>query len=148
MHLFDLLTIVCVVSMVGTEFTISAFIDPALAELDSETWSRAVPVLARRMGQVMPFWYFLGFLAIGAEAYFRRNESARLWIDVALLLWAIAIVYSITVLVPINNRIAKISAHAVSSEIEDHRRWDSLHRWRVVLLVVAAICLLSGILIV
>ena len=35
MHLFDLLTIVCVVSMVGTEFTISAFIDPALAELDT-----------------------------------------------------------------------------------------------------------------
>lgn len=92
MHLFDLLTIVCVVSMVGTEFTISAFIDPALAELDTETWSRTVPVLARRMGRVMPFWYFLGLLAIGAEAYFRRNESARLWIDIALLLWAIAIV--------------------------------------------------------
>ena len=142
MHLFDILASLCIVSMTGTEFTISVILNPALDRLDQPTWSKTMPVLARVMGRVMPIWYALGLALIGAEAYLHWSGSSRWWLVAAILLWAAAIVYSITMLVPINNRIADMSAGGASSTAAEHKRWDSLHRWRVVLLVIATMCLL------
>lgn len=146
MHLFDFLTILCTVSMLGAEFSIAAFINPALLGLDKQTWEKCMPALAQVMGRAMPFWYFLGLLVIGVEVYLRRSEAARWPIGVAFILWAMAILYSVTMLVPINNRIATISSGAPSATRDEHRRWDILHRFRVVLLGVASGCLIVGIL--
>jgi uncharacterized membrane protein len=144
MHFVDLLTILCVVSMLGTEFTVSTFINSALAKLDRETWSRATPVLAQTMGRAMPFWYFLGLFFIGVEAYLRRSQGLHLWIDLALLLWIVGILYSVTMLVPINNRIIRLDSSSSSSAAMEHKHWNMLHRWRVVLLGVAVVCLIGG----
>jgi hypothetical protein len=47
-------------------------------------------------------------------------------------------VFSIGWLVPINNRIASLDIAApVIHWKEDHKRWDSLHRVRILLLAVA-----------
>lgn len=148
MRLLDLLTILCTVSMVGTEFTISAFLNPALSTLDESIRLRTMPVLSRKMGRAMPFWYALGLILIGAEAFLRRNEHpSRVLVYSALLLWAIGIVYSVTTLVPINNRIAAADpGRPTSTVFIEQKRWDTLHLWRVVLLVVAVLCLVSGIL--
>jgi hypothetical protein len=48
-------------------------------------------------------------------------------------------------LVPINNRIAKIdSDHPYAGWLEDRARWDGLHRARVALLIVAVLLLFAG----
>jgi hypothetical protein len=145
MHLLDILTILLTVSMVGTEFTVSVILNPALEGLDQTTWMKATAVVARAMGRAMPFWYGFGLLFIGAESYFHYNDASRSWLVTAALLWAGGIVYSVTMLVPINNRIASTVPGAPStSTLAEHKRWDALHRWRVVLLLAAATCLLRG----
>ncbi len=143
MHFLDILTILCTVSMMGTEFTVSAILNPALDRLEQGTWMKAMPVLAQAMGRAMPFWYGLGLLFIGAEGYLHYGADSRWWFGAAALLWIVGIVYSVTILVPINNRIAEAKTDATTSAA-DHRRWDALHRWRVALLVVAVTCLLVG----
>jgi Domain of unknown function (DUF1772) len=146
MQLLDVLTILFTVSMVGTEFTVSAILNPALDRLDQATWLKTMPVLAKAMGRAMPFWYALGFLSIAIEGYLHLHTASRWWFGVAALLWAAGIVYSVTVLVPINNRIADTDTNATSAAAAaEHKRWDTLHRWRVLLLVVAVICLLIGV---
>jgi hypothetical protein len=145
MHLLNILAILCVVSMTGTEFTISAILNPALDRLDQPSWLKTMPVLARVMGRIMPIWYALGFVLIGIEGYLHWSASSRWWLGSAVLLWAVAIVYSITMLVPINNRIADMSAGGAAATAAEHQRWDYMHRWRVALLVVATVCLLWGI---
>jgi hypothetical protein len=56
-------------------------------------------------------------------------------------LWILAILYSVTALVPINN-------HLKSNPPPDwkmyRRRWDLLHRWRVALLTIAFAFLIVG----
>lgn len=145
MHLLDILTILCTVSMVGTEFTVSAILNPALDRLDRPTWLKTMPVLARAMGRAMPLWYGLGLLLMGAEVYRHWGTGSREWLGIAFLLWAASIVYSVTMLVPINNRIANMSEGSASTMSVDHKRWDTLHRWRVALLFVATAFMLMGI---
>lgn len=145
MLVLDIFTIFCAVAMTGTEFTVTAILNPALSHLDDGTWHKAMPVLARAMGRAMPVWYILGLLLIGIEGYFRFHSHARGWLAAALVLWVAGILYSITILVPINNRIAGATTANGESFASDHKRWDLLHRWRVALLVVATLCLLMGI---
>ena len=145
MHFLDVLTILLTVSMLGTEFTVSAILNPALGTLDQTTWLKTMPVLARVMGRVMPFWYALGLLLIAVEGYFHYDAPSRWWFGAAILLWVAGIVYSVTMLVPINNRIAQANAPAASSTSAEHKRWDALHRWRVALLLIATSCLLWAI---
>lgn len=145
MHVLDILTIFCAVAMTGTEFTVAMILNPAFDHLDRATWLKTMPVLARVMGRAMPVWYGLGFLFIGIEGYFRFHAPSRGWLIAAIVLWAAGILYSVTMLVPINNRIAAAEAGSEASLPSEHKRWDVLHRWRVALLVVATLCLLLGI---
>jgi predicted ferric reductase len=145
MRLIEILTILCTVSMTGTEFTVAMILNPALERLDRGTWLKTMPVLAKAMGRAMPVWYALGLVLIAAEEYLHFHTAARWWLGAAILLWVVSIVYSITMLVPINNRIADPGAGGNVSSHAEHERWDSLHRWRVALLLVATTCLLVGI---
>ncbi len=145
MQILLVVTVLCTVAMVGTEFTIAVILNPALAQLDESTWLKTMQVLAKTMGRAMPGWYALGFVLIGAQAYLRFDTPSRWWLLTSAALWAIAILFSITMLVPINNRIASAGAGSAPSVMIEHHRWDMLHRWRVVLLVIAAACLLLGV---
>ncbi len=144
MQILLIVTVLCTVAMVGTEFTIAMILNPALDKLEERTWLQTVPVLAKTMGRAMPMWYALGFVLIGAQTYLRFGTPSRWWLLTSAALWATAIVYSVTMLVPINNRIASAGAGSAPAIIVEHHRWDMLHRWRVALLVVAATCLLIG----
>jgi uncharacterized membrane protein len=63
----------------------------------------------------------------------------------AAILWAATIVFTITMLVPINNRIAKMNPdHPYDCWLQDRSRWDLLHQVRVALLIMAFILLLTG----
>jgi len=100
------------------------------------------------MGTVMPFWYALTFLLTLAEVLVRWHQSGRLpiWIAASAVLWMLVIVYTITTLVPINNRIASWEKSAPPPDWKTYRRrWDMLHRWRVALLTIAFTLLIVGI---
>ncbi len=123
MHLFDVLAILCTVSMTGTEFTVSAILNPAFDRLDRGTWLKTMPLLAQAMGRAMPVWYGLCLLLIGIEGYLHYNTDSRWWLVTAALLWMVGIVYSVTLLVPINNRIADANSALASSMAVEHKRW-------------------------
>lgn len=146
MHLLDVLTILFTVSMFGTEFAVSVILNPALDRLDQATWLKTMPVLAKAMGRAMPFWYALGLVFMGIDGYLHLHTGSQWWFGIAVLLWVAGIVYSVTMLVPINNRIADAHTSATTpATAAEHKRWDALHRWRVLLLLVATTCLLIGV---
>jgi uncharacterized membrane protein len=63
----------------------------------------------------------------------------------AAVLWAATIVFTIAMLVPINNRIAKMDPeHPYDRWLQDRCRWDHLHQVRVTLLIMAFVLLLTG----
>jgi hypothetical protein len=56
----------------------------------------------------------------------------------ATLIWVEVIVFTIGMLVPINNRIASLNTAALAPNWKlDHKKWDRLHRVRILLLTLA-----------
>jgi hypothetical protein len=64
-----------------------------------------------------------------------------------VVIWLATILYTLTTLVLINNRIAALTpASLPPTWKQDHKRWDTIHRWRILFLIIAVICLTAGIL--
>ena len=148
METLNVMAILVAGLMVGCELSIAAFIHPTLDMLPDDVHQPAASAIARVMGTVMPFWYALTFLLSLAEVVIRWHQSGRLpiWIVTSSLLWMLAILYTITTLVPINNRIASWEKSTPPPDWKlFRRRWDMLHRWRVVLLTIAFVLLIVGI---
>ncbi len=140
------LTIAAIIAaglLVGSELAIAAFVHPTLDKLPDDVHLPAASALARVQGTVMPFWYALVFLLTLAEAVVQWHHSGRLpiWIAASAVLWILAILYSVTALVPINNR---LKSNPPPDWKTYRRRWDLLHRWRVVLLTIAFAFLIVG----
>jgi len=132
--------------MIGTEFAVSAFVNPILEKLNESARAHATRLFARKLGKVMPFWYSLNLLLLIGEAITVRQHSGMAFLATASVIWASVIVLTLILLVPINNRIVKMdSATFTDSLRREHVRWDRLHRWRVLAIGVAMICMLAGI---
>jgi uncharacterized membrane protein len=125
--------------MIGVEISVSAFINPAAWQLNDQA---IIKLLARKMGQVMPFWYGLCLLLLALQTYAHWHEAGSIWLLSAAILWLGLILITVLVLVPINNRIA--AGTPDDSWSVQHRKWDLLHRGRVVLLLAAFVLLLIG----
>ena len=149
--MMEVLTVVSIIIaglMVGNELAIAAFVHPTLDRLPDAVHLPAASALARVLGRFMPFWYILVFLLTLAEVLIQWHESGRLpiWIATSAILWVSASVYTITTLVPINNRIASWAKVPPPADWKTFRnRWDLLHRWRVVLLTIAFAFLIVGV---
>ena len=133
--------------MVGSELSIAAFVHPTLDQLPDDIHLPAASALARVLGRFMPFWYILVFLLTVVEAIIVWRQSGRLpiWFVTSAILWMLASVYSVTALVPINNRIASWEKSTPPADWKTYlSRWDLLHRWRVVLLAIALAFLIVG----
>ncbi len=140
-----LITLLIIGLMVGNEFAVAAFVHPAISKLDETCHSRAASVIAAVLGKVMPFWYALSLLLILLELWLHRplglNGNGPL--IAAATLWALTIIATILFMVPINNRIAAIQTSGIySGWLNDRKRWDTLHRIRVAILVAAFALLL------
>lgn len=146
MHTLDLFTILCLGLLTGNELAVSWFVNPAIWKLNESPQTQALSLLARSLGKVMPIWYALCLVLLTVEAYVRRNGPHAELLQGAVVLWIIAIVYSISTLVPINNRIARLD-HALPAAgwSLEHRRWDKLHRWRIAMLTIATASLVWSI---
>ena len=148
MEYLNVVAIIVAGLMVGSELAIAAFVHPTLDRLPDNVHLPVASALARVLGRFMPFWYILVFLLTLAEVLFQWHQSSRLpiWIATSAILWALAIVYTITALVPINNRIASWEKVAPPADWKTFRcRWDMLHRWRVALLTIAFAFLIVGV---
>src|ERR1700722_13163758 len=147
MHYFDILTILCVGFMIGTEFTVSAFINPVVWRLEDHAQAKILRLFAGRLGKAMPRWYALSLVLMLIEAYVRRHEPALTSLLIAAGIWIAIIIYTVIALVPINNRIAVLESGTLPAGWrQEHKKGDMLHRWRILFLTVAMIFLLHGIL--
>jgi uncharacterized membrane protein len=143
MPILEIFTTICIGLMIGTELTVSLFINPVIWQLDDHAQAKALSLFGRILGKVMPLWYALCLVLMIVEAYLRLHQPGFPLILAAIILWVAIILYSIAVLVPINNRIVALST---ASSLPPHwlaetKKWDTLHRWRILLLIIAMVCL-------
>ena len=143
LEVLNVVAIIVAGLMVGCELAIAAFVHPTLDKLPDDVHLPAASALARVRGRSMPFWYILVFLLTLAEVVIQWRQSGHvpIWIATSAVLWMLAILYSVTALVPINNR---IKSNPPPDWKTYRRRWDLLHRWRVVLLTTAFAFLIAG----
>ncbi len=148
MQILDIFTILCTGLMTGNELAVSLFVHPALDQLEEEAWqAQVLSLLARSLGRVMPFWYGACLALLLVEMYLHRNGPGFVSLVVAVVTWSAAILFTIAALVPINNRIARLTPLALPlGWRQEHKKWDRLHRWRILLLVVAMVALTYGLL--
>lgn len=122
--------------MVGVEFTVAVFVNPALLRLPAGPSLEARADGARVGGRVMPFWYSGSLLLtiwLAAVTWGRPAGDAAV---AAAALLAVSVVMSITLLVPINSRSATWTAdHHPADWREQQQRWDRLHYARVAIIV-------------
>jgi len=145
MHLLNIITITVTGLMIGNELSVSAFVNPALRRLESGPRAHALSVLARSLGLAMPIWYGLCLALLLLEAFLHRSQTELAPLLIWAALCACAIILSISALVPINNRIASLNTAAPAPGWErDHRKWDALHRVRVLVLTVAFLIVVSA----
>ncbi len=147
MRILDVLTILSTGLMIGNELCVSLFVNPAIWQLDDGAQKKALSLLARSLGRVMPIWYASCLVLLSVETYVRRHEPDPGLLLSAVVIWIAVIIFTIFALVPINNRIAGLTTgSADGSWREEHKRWDTLHRGRVLLLIAAMVCMMSAIL--
>jgi uncharacterized membrane protein len=144
---YDIATAAVTGLMAGNEFAIAAFVHPQLRKLSDSVHAHSAAQLAGVLGKAMPLWYGLALALILGAAFEHRPLSSGpgLFILLAAILWAVTIAFTITTLVPINNRIAKMNPEKpYDCWLQDRSRWDQLHQVRVALLIMAFILLLTG----
>jgi len=144
---YDIATAAVTGMMVGNELAVAAFIHPQLQRLASKTHAQTAAPIAAVLGRVMPLWYGLALALILGAAYEHRpiSNGPGLLLVSAAALWAATIIFTITALVPINNRIAKMNPERpYDGWLQDRVRWDRLHQIRVALLTTALLLLLTG----
>ena len=75
------------------------------------------------------------------------NHTLITLLLVAAGIWIASILLTLFTLLPINNRIAALTTAALPAGWrQEHKKWDTLHRWRILMLTVAIVCLIFGIL--
>jgi uncharacterized membrane protein len=137
MHLFNTAILFVVLTLLGVEFSVSAFVNPAVWRLEPEPQLKTLSRFAVVGGKVMPVWYLGSTLLLGIQTWLCWHTPARsilLTVDAILVLIAVV---SIFILVPINSRVAEGAADWQRI----HRIWDRIHRVRIAALATAALLL-------
>ena len=137
MHILNIATIFLVLSLVGAEFSVSAFVHPAAWRLDPEPQLKMLGRFASVLGKVMPVWYVVSTLLLGAQTWLHWQTSGLEILLTADAVWLLALLASLFFLVPLNNRVAEGAADWQRI----HRVWDKRHRIRIAALAIAAILL-------
>jgi Anthrone oxygenase len=143
-HVEDIVNIVALVitgPMVGVEIAVAAFTNPIFSRLPDDAYRQARSDGSRVLGRVMPFWYIATLVALIAAAVVTPGA----WlITAAAVLMALVVLLTVTMLVPINNRIGAW-AQAADVDRDLARRWDRLHWLRVVMLTALFVLLVVGV---
>ena len=146
MIFLDVLTIVSIGLLIGTELSVSVFVNPILERLDAHTRMLVTSYFGKRLGAAMPPWYIFSALLLIAETAIRYHSNGKLLLITASAFWLIAIAISVAVLVPLNKRIVQLDSGSAQSSFAEHRTWDVIHRGRVAVLAISMICFLLAVL--
>jgi uncharacterized membrane protein len=131
----NIVVVLCLGLLIGTEFAVSAFIGPILRGL-GDAQALAIRLFASKLGTVMPFWYGGSLALLIFETVLGRHAPGLGLRITAIAIWATVIVFTIAVLVPINNRMTQLAPGDIPAEsLRAHQRWEMLHHLRVVALV-------------
>src|SRR5947209_20551671 len=142
MHSFNMATLFFVVTLVGVEFSVSAFVNPAAWRLDTEAQLKMLGRFAFVLGRVMPVWYPACTLMLGIQTWLHWHAPGLGLLLTADAIWVLTSVVSMFFLVPLNSRVAE----GVADWQRIHRTWDKRHRVRIAALATAAV-LLSDVLV-
>jgi len=146
MNLLDIATTLSIGLLTGTEFAVSAFVNPVVWRLGNGSERQATQLFARRLGTAMPFWYVASLLLLASETIVHRHQPGVILIGASTSVWVAIIVLTLLFLVPLNNRISRMDADAFTeSGRQEHRKWDTLHRVRIAGLVISMAAFLAGI---
>jgi hypothetical protein len=139
-HVIAIVALVLTGPLVGVELGVAAFTNPLAAKLPDDAYRVFRSGGSRLLGALMPFWHLGTLVVLVARAVVSRNALAI----VAVAVMGAALLLTVTVLVPINNRIG-----AWRSDDDVNRalagRWDRLHGVRVVLLAAMFVLLAVGV---
>jgi hypothetical protein len=139
-HVIAIAALVLTGPLVGVELGVAAFTNPLAAKLSDDAYRVFRSGGSRLLGALMPFWY-IGTLAVLIAGAVLSHDILAV---TAVALMGAAVLLSVTVLVPINNRIAAWpSDNDVNRELAG--RWDRLHWVRVGLLVAMFVALAIGV---
>ncbi len=146
-HALEIAAIVVAGTMTGNEIAVAVFFHPRISRQDDAVHVRAAQALASALGAAMPFWYALTFLLSLAVTFVANTTwSTPWWLALgSAALFAVIIVYTVLLPVPINNQVARWQPDSLPANWRELRqRWDMLHAIRVVFLVVALIFLVTS----
>jgi hypothetical protein len=107
MYLFNMATLFIIVTLVGVEFSVSAFVNPAAWRLDPESQLKMLGRFALVLGRVMPVWYPVCTVLLGIQTWLHWYASGRKLLLAADAIWVAASIASIFLLVPLNSRVAE-----------------------------------------
>lgn len=145
MNILNIATILCIGLLIGTELAVSVFVNLVLFKLDFAAQAEPMRLLGRRLGKAMPVWYIASLLLLLSEIVIHRRDSHVVLLGITVALWVAAIALSLVFLVPINNRMVRMDANGWTKSTQlELRKWDALHRVRVLGLAVAMIFFLIG----
>lgn len=131
--------------LVGVELCVAALAHPIADDLPSDGGLAFRSSAARRLGTVMPPWYVVTVVLTVLATVLLRSSTAGVLTGAAAALFAATIVLSVTVLVPINNRVKAWSQGGQPADWRSQvRRWDRWHLLRVLLCVVALVLLTTA----
>jgi uncharacterized membrane protein len=143
----QLVSILVLGLMCGSELNVAAFAHPMLNRQPLEVHVRMRSSLAALLGRVMPFWMagstLLNFLLL--LPFEHLSEAAWQFAAVAFTIQVFAVIFSLVGPVPINNRIAKWRPESLPEDWQaQEHRWDQYHWLRTCGLIVGfAILVLS-----
>jgi uncharacterized membrane protein len=138
-------TIVVVSLMVGVELSVAVFVNPIFDRLPNDGGIAARSDGARVLGRWMPFWYIGSVLLSICWAIKIWGRPQAFTVIAAVMLLVVSIVMSVTILVPINTKIAHWSSGgAPKNWREQVNPWDRFHYIRVGIIVVAFVLLVAA----
>jgi uncharacterized membrane protein len=146
-HALEITAVVVAGTMTGNEIAVAVFFHPQIGRLEDAVHVRAAQTLAKALGSAMPFWYAMTLLLSVSVTFFAHTvwDTGR-WLALgSVLLFAMIIVYTLLLPLPINNQIARWQPNNVPPNWRQlRRRWDILHAIRVGFLMIALILLVSS----
>jgi Domain of unknown function (DUF1772) len=130
--------------LLGNEFSVAAFVHPALSGHDQKRFLPVIQLFAALFGMIMPFWMAATLVVHVALVFLSWSwpDLHTVLLLLASVLWVLIIVFSLVGPVPINNRVKTWNVAQLPDDwIEQRKRWDLLNAIRVVLIAIAFLLL-------
>ncbi|CAN5750691.1 DUF1772 domain-containing protein [soil metagenome] len=125
--------------LVGIELGVAAVVNPLAAKLPDSGFRVVRSGGSRWLGALMPFWY-VGTLVLLIAVVVTSDSGAAV---AATVVMGLAVLLTVTILVPINTRVGR---WATDADVDRGltRRWDTFHWARVGLLALVLVLLAAA----